>query len=201
MKNRAVAMGLRFLVSLAAVSPAAAHHGGVPHEGPAVGIAIPAISHGEMPIIAKYRTEILDLAARQPVTDPTLRRLAGFVSLQYFACFYGLFPGSLSDESSPFNECTHAYLAGARALLDHMVEMPGDQSAAKALRQRITAELVNDPAFEVLCSNSQKAFDSATIVVPDRTLILTHLPTALTLFASALLMSAGVSAAIYRFRR
>lgn len=149
------ALGIRLwlfagLAALAAVIPAAAHHRGVPHYGPAIGVAIPAISHGEMQIVAKYRTRILDLAERQPVTDPTLRRLSGFVSLQYFACFRGLVPGSLSDEASPFNECSHAYLAGTRALLAHMTAMPGDQSAAKALQERIGAEIASDPAFGVL---------------------------------------------------
>jgi methylmalonyl-CoA mutase len=54
-----------------------------------------------MVIVAKYSAVVLDLAARQPRTDPTLRRLAGFVSLQRFACFWGLIPGSLTDENSP----------------------------------------------------------------------------------------------------
>jgi len=189
------------VATLAGIIPAAAHHQGVAHEGPAIGVAIPAISHGEMQIIAKYRTRILDLAARQPVTDPTLRRLAGFVSLQYFACFRGLVPGSLSDELSPFNECSHAYLAGTRALLAHMVEMPGDQSAAKALRERIDAELASDPAFGALCSNSQQVFDSAIIVPPEWTMIPAHPPTVLTFCALTLLIGAGAGALFYRSRR
>jgi len=166
--------------ALMAVNPAEAHHRGVPDDGPVLGVAIPAISHGEMQIIAKYRTAILGLAARQPVTDPKLRRLAGFVSLQYFACFYGLVPGSLPDELSPFNECSHAYLAGTRALLAHMVEMPGAQSAAKALQERINAEIASDLVFGAFCSNSQEVFDSAVIVAPDWTMIPAHPPTVLT---------------------
>ncbi len=189
------------VVALAAVTPATAHHRGVPHDGPAVGVAIPAITHGEMLILAKYRTAILDLAARQPVTDPTLRRLTGFISLQYFACFRGLVPGSLSDELSPFNECSHAYLAGTRALLAHMVAMPGDQSAAKALQERIAAELASDPAFGAFCSNSQQVFDSATIVPPEWTMIPAHPPTVLTFAAFMLLIGAGAGAVFYRSRR
>ena len=189
------------VAALASVTPAAAHHRGVAHDGAAIGVAIASISHGEMQIIAKYRTRILDLAAGQPVTDPTLRRLAGFVSLQYFACFRGLVPGSLSDELSPFNECSHAYLAGTRALLAHMVEMPGDQSAAKALRERIDAELASDPAFGALCSNSQQVFDSAIIVPPEWTMIPAHPPTVLTFCALTLLIGAGAGALFYRSRR
>jgi hypothetical protein len=192
------AVRLRFwlcgLAAIVAVLPAGAHHRGAPHDGAALGVAIPAISHGEIPIIAKYRTLILDLAARQPVTDPTLRRLEGFVSLQYFACFRGLVPGSLSDESSPFNECSHAYLAGTRALLAHMAEMPGDQSAAKALQERINAEIASDPNFGAICSNSQQIFDSAAIVTPDWAMIPAHPPTVLTFSAFMLLISAGAGA-------
>lgn len=63
------------LVILAALTPARAHHMQSRPDGALIGIAIPAITHGEMPIIDKYRAAILDLAARQPRTNPTLRRL------------------------------------------------------------------------------------------------------------------------------
>ena len=176
---------------LAASMPASAHHQ-PPHEGTIVGVAIPAIAHGEMLVVAKYRAEILDLAARQPRTDPALRRLAGFVSLQRFACFWGLVPGSLSDETSPFNECSHAYVAGARALLIHMVAMPGDQSSARALEARIDAETASDPAFGALCSNSGEAFDSGIIIGPDWQRAPAHLPTVLTFFALLVFAAAGL---------
>jgi hypothetical protein len=163
-----------------------AHHQ-PPHEGANIGVAIPAITHGEMLVVAKYRAEILDLAARKPRTDPTSRRLTGFVSLQHFACFWGLVPGSLSDETSPFNECSHAYVAGARALLTHMVAMPGDQSSARALEARIKTEIASDPAFSVLCSNSNETFDSGIIVGPDWQIATAHLPTVVTFFALVVL--------------
>jgi hypothetical protein len=176
--------------TLAASTPVWAHHQ-PPHKGANVGVAIPAITHGEMLVIAKYRVQIFDLAARQPRTDPTLRRLAGFVSLQHFACFWGLVPGSLSDETSPFNECSHAYVAGARALLAHMVEMPGDQSSARTLKARIETELASDPTFSVLCSNSSEAFDSGIVIGPDWQLAPAHLPTILSFFALVVLTPAG----------
>ena len=50
------------LAAIVAVIPAAAHHRGAPHDGPVLGVAIPAISHGDMLVIAKYRTLVLDLA-------------------------------------------------------------------------------------------------------------------------------------------
>jgi hypothetical protein len=172
-------------------TPVGAHHQ-PPHEGATVGVAIPAITHGEMLVVGQYRDRILDLAARQPRTDPTLRRLADFVSLEHFACFWGLVPGSLSDETSPFNECSHADLAGARALLAHMVAMPGDQSAARALEARIDTEIASDPVFSVLCSNSNQAFDSGLIIGPDWQLAPAHLPTVLTFVASVVVLVAGL---------
>lgn len=181
------------VLSILAVTPAYAHHQGS-NDGPIRGVVIPAISHGEMPVVARYRSQILDLAARQPVTDPTLRRLAGFVSLQTFACFWGLVPGSLSDEQSPFNECSHAYLAGVRALLAHMTAMPGNQSAAKELGARIDAEIAGDPNRNVVCSNSSEAFDSADVIGPDWQLAPMHAPTVLTFSAFFILAAAGLAA-------
>lgn len=154
-----------------------------------------------MPVYEKYRTAILDLATRQPVTDPTLRRLAGFVSLQHFACFRGLFPGTLSDEDSPFNECAHAYLAGTRALLDHMTKMPGDQTAARAVQWRIDEELASDPIFGAICSNSLQVFDSAVIVPPDWAQVPAHRPTLLTLAAFALFIGATATFVLSRVAR
>jgi hypothetical protein len=161
------------------------------HEGPNIGVAIQAITHGEMLVVAKHRAEILDLAARQSRTDPTMRRLAGFVSLQHFACLWGLVPGSLTDETSPFNECSHADVAGARALLAHMVGMPGDQSPATMLEAQIETELASDPASNALCSNSSEAFDSGIIIWPDWQLAPAHLPTVLTFFVLLVFAGAG----------
>jgi hypothetical protein len=185
---------------LAACAPVQAHHQ-PPHEGATIGVAFPAIGHGEMLVVAKYRAPILDLAAGQPRTDPTLRRLAGFISLQHFACFWGLVPGSLIDETSPFNECSHAYVAGARALLAHMVAMPGDQSSARALEARIETELASDPTLSVMCSNSSEAFDSGIIIGPDWQLAPAHLPTVLSFLALVVLPAAGLWAFLGSSRR
>lgn len=204
MARSALRIGLWLLAGLTVIAPyipAAAHHRSAPRDGTVLGVAVPAITHGQMLVLAKYRATILDLAARQPVTDPTLRRLEGFISLQYFACFRGLVPGSLSDELSPFNECAHAYLAGTRALLAHMAHMPGDQSAAKALQERINAEIASDPIYGSFCSNSEQVFDSAIIVPPDWTMFTSHPPTVLTFAAFTLLVSAGAGAVFYRLWR
>jgi hypothetical protein len=190
--NGAMACALLLVLSLLAITRACAHHRSA-NDGPIRGVAIPAIAHGEMRVVADYRSRILALAARQPVTDPTLRRLAGFISLQTFACFWGLVPGSLSDEASPFNECTHAYLAGAKALLAHMTSMRGDQSAAKELEAGMDAEIANDPAAHAVCSNSSQAFDSAEVIWPDWQLAATHIPTVVTFAVIVVLVVAGLA--------
>jgi hypothetical protein len=195
--RRAMRFGCAALIAaFATLAPTQAHHTSQRAPGAPVGIAIPAITHGEMPIVARYRSEIMALATRQSPTDPTLRRLQGFGSLQYFACFWGLAPRALSDEASPFNECAHAYLAGARALLAHMVEMPGDQTAAKALQARLDAELASDPFASAICSNSAQAFDSGIVISPDWSLAPAHLPTMLTFSGLVLFASAGLGASI-----
>jgi hypothetical protein len=125
------------------------------------------------------------------------------VSLQTFECFWGLVPGSLSDERSPFNECTHAYLAGVRALLAHMTAMPGNQSAARELEARMADEIASDPSTDVVCSNSSETFDSADVIGPDWQLAPMHMPTVLTFSGLAMLVVAGLAVAGRRrlFRR
>jgi hypothetical protein len=188
-QQKQVTRGWRFwlaaILSMLVMAPAFAHNAA--SDGPIVGVAIPAIAHGEMSVVAGYRKQVLDLAARQAVTDPTFRKLSGFVSLQYFACFWGLIPGGLSDENSPFNECSHAYLAGIRSLLAHMTGMPGNQVPARELEAHLVAEIASDPAYGVLCSNSSETFDSAVVIGPDWRLAPAHRPTVLT-FAAVLVL-------------
>ncbi len=101
--------------------PAWAHREATGRSAPADSISIPNLSHGQMAVIADNRAAILGLAARQIPTDPTMRRLEGFINLQFFDCMWGMVPGSVEDESSPFNECSHAYLAAGAsdALVNH----------------------------------------------------------------------------------
>ena len=183
-------LGAFLFLICAALAPVEAHQMRPRLAGAPVGVTIPAISHGATPILASYRAEIMKLAERRATTDPTLRRLQGFVSLQYFACWRGLVPGSLTDEDSPFNACAHAYVAGARALLDHMAAISGDQDDAKALQARIADDLARDPGAGAICSNSGETFDSGDVVWPDWSLALTHRPTLLT-FSSLAAFSAG----------
>ncbi|MCW2284041.1 hypothetical protein M2323_001654 [Rhodoblastus acidophilus] len=176
------------LLVCAALAPVRAHHVR-PQSGGPVGVEIPAVSHGATPILARYLPDIQKLAERRATTDPTLRRLQNFVSLQYFACGRGLAPGSLTDEDSPFNECAHAYVAGARALLDHLAALPSGQDA-QALQARIAEDIARDPGAGAVCSNSAETFDSGVVVWPDWSLALTHRPTLLT-FSGFLLFLLG----------
>ena len=124
-------LGLVLLLVVAAAShPAWAHRERSSRSSAPQGIAIPSLSHGQMQVIAANLPAIQDLAARQDPTDLTMRRLQDFVNLQKFACLWGMVPGSLTDEASPFNECAHSYLAGARALLLHLRQMPGGNRPA-----------------------------------------------------------------------
>src|ERR1700712_315485 len=126
--NRHAAASLVGAVLLLAMAfPACAHRIGT--SGPTSGISIPSLTHGQMSVIADYRGRILDLASRQLDTDLTFRRLMNYGNIQYTYCLWGLVPGSLRDEDSPFNECSHAYLSAAQALLVYMRTMSGQKDA------------------------------------------------------------------------
>jgi hypothetical protein len=166
-----------------------AHREATGREAPADSIAIPNLSHGQMAVIANNRAAILDLAARQIPTDPTMRRLEGFISLQYFDCLWGMIPGSVEDESSPFNECSHAYLAATRALLLHLQTMPGDRAPVQALIAKIEREMLDNSASLILCRYSDEPFNTAERITPRWRDIPFHLPSLMTFAGLMLLVS------------
>jgi hypothetical protein len=188
-----IALGLT-----AAETPAWAHR--QPKGGPAAAgsISIPNLTHGQMAVIAQNRAAILDLAARQIPTDPTLRRLEGFINLQFFDCLWGWVPGSVEDENSPFNECSHAYLAATRTLLLHLQTMPGDRAPVRALISRIELEMLENNASLVLCRYSDGPFNTAERIAPHWRDIPFHLPSLATFAGLTLLIAAG---AYIGFRR
>jgi hypothetical protein len=175
-------------------SPAWAHRETTGREAPPESISIPNLSHGQMAVIADNRSAILDLAARQMPTDPAMRRLEAFINLQFFDCFWGLVPGSVEDESSPFNECSHAYLAATRALLLHLQEMPGDRTSVRALVAKIENEMLSNNASLVLCRYSDEPFNTAERIPPHWGDIPFHLPSLMT-FSGLALLIAGLAAA------
>ncbi len=70
------------------------------------------------------------------------------------------------DESSPFNECSHAYLAATRALLLHLQTMPGDRTAVRTLIAKIEREMLNNNASLVMCRYSDEPFNTAERILP-----------------------------------
>ncbi|CDX16301.1 conserved exported hypothetical protein [Mesorhizobium plurifarium] len=173
---------LATLFALLLAAPAQAHSGSsVP---PPPGIQIPSLTHGQMAVIARYRGDILALAQAQTVTDPTFRRLYNHGNLQYTYCLWGLMPGSLGDEESPFNECSHAYLATAKALLTYMATMPSAAHGAKALISDIDAEMVRSGASWILCQFSGETFSTGAVIEPRWRTVFLHLPSLAVLLAT-----------------
>ncbi|MDX8442986.1 hypothetical protein [Mesorhizobium australafricanum] len=158
---------------------------------PPPGIQIPSLTHGQMAVIARYRGDILDLAQRQTVTDPTFRRLYNHGNLQFTYCLWGLMPGSLGDEESPFNECSHAYLATAKALLTYMATMPSAEREAKALISDIDADMVRSGASWILCQFSGESFSTGAVVEPSWRDMFFHLPSLAVLLATVAALVAG----------
>jgi hypothetical protein len=181
-------------------SPVRAHRQDPPSALPEAGISIPDLSHGQLAVIAANRAAILDLAARQTPTDRVMRRLETFINLQFSACAWGLVPGSLSDEDSPFNECTHAYLAATQALLLHLREMPGDRGPVRRLAAAIELEMLEKQASLVLCRYSGESFSTAEIVRPNWGEVIFH-PARLLGFLSLALTAAGGGSLAARWRR
>jgi hypothetical protein len=196
---RRLAPAAALLIS-ALAAPASAHHLRTTPGAPVQGLRIPGLTHGQMAAIAAHRPEILKLAAEQTPTDPTLRRLQGYVALQTFACLWGLAPGAIEDESSPFNECSHAYLAGTKALLMHLLTLPGERApAVRALADRIELDMMQNNASLVLCRFSDEPFDSAELIGPNWSAIPFH-PASLLALASVLFAGIGCVWLAVRFR-
>jgi hypothetical protein len=188
---------ITFAALLLTPVPAWAHRQATAHEAPPGAISIPNIAHGQMAIIAAHKAAILDLAERQLPTDPTMRRLESFINLQFFTCMWGMIPGSLSDENSPFNECTHAYVAATQALLSHLQEMTGgDRTAVRALATTIGQEMLHDGASLVICRYSDEPFSTAEMISPHWSRIPHHFPSLVTFAALALMILGGASMAV-----
>lgn len=144
-----------------------------------------------MAVIADYRGEILALAARQARTDPTFRRLLDFGNIQYTYCLWGMVPGSLRDEDSPFNECSHAYLSAAQALLVHMRSMGEGAEAAEALISRIDADMVRNKASFAQCQFSGETFNTANVIFPIWRDVPSHAPSLVALSTLAVTFAGG----------
>jgi hypothetical protein len=58
-----------------------------------------------MAVISDNLSAIRALAGARVAFDMTTWRLEDYLYLPYFAGFWGIVPGSVADEDSPFNEC------------------------------------------------------------------------------------------------
>jgi hypothetical protein len=143
------------------------------------GVSIPSLTHGQMAVISDNLSAIRALAGGRIGFDMTTWRLEDYLNLQSFACLWGAVPGSIADESSPFNECSHAYLAAARALLLQLREAPGvDHTAVEALVRKIETEMLMNGASLTLCRYSDEPFNTNEVIWPRWTEIPSDAPTA-----------------------
>jgi hypothetical protein len=177
----------------AAIQPAMAHHSS---GGSTAGIPIPSLVHGQMAVMAENQSAILDLADREPFQDETFLQLRNFIEIQSFRCLWGLVPGSIDDEASPFNECSHAYLSATRALLLHMQGMRGDRSRVQALVDRIELQMAINNAGLVLCRYSDEPFNTADVISPRWSAIAQHRPSLLAFLGLGALSFCGAGAGL-----
>lgn len=161
------------------IADASAHRTGGPRD--VSGIAITAISHGEMAIIGRHRAEIFALAGQASTTDHDFLTILRYARLQYADCLWGLVPASISDEASPFNECSHAYLAATKEVLFRMRAMPDVAAAAGEIVSRISYEAALEGAVFIGCAYSGEGFNTADLVRPQWHDVMLHMPTVLSL--------------------
>lgn len=131
------------------------------------GVTIPSISHGEMAVLSRYRGEVLNLAEESGQGDAEIRALVMFTGLQSANCAWGLVPGSVTDEANPLNECAHAELAGVKAILFRLRDLPAAQPMAGDLVSRIDRDMTLAGAALIQCEFSAEGFNTASPVVPD----------------------------------
>ena len=185
---------LTFVAALVLLSASAsqAHRLSTRSGPPPEGVAIPSLTHGQMTVISDNLSAIRALASARVGFDMKTWRLEDYLNLQFFACLWGIVPGSITDEQSPFNECAHAYLAAARALLLQLNQAPGaDRKAVAALISKIQMEMLTNGASLTLCRYSDEPFNTNEMIWPHWSEIPFHRPTAG--LALATLLAIGVA--------
>ena len=179
---------------LIATAPASAHRASERVGAPPQGVSIPSLTHGQMAVISDNLAAIRALARDRTGFDMTTWRLEDYLNLQSFACLWGLVPGSVADEDSPFNECAHAYLAAGRSLLLQLAGTPGvDRKAVEALTRKIEREMIANGAALTLCRYSDEPFNSNEVIWPHWAMVPRHPPTV----ALAAAMLAALGAAVW----
>jgi hypothetical protein len=191
--------GLKPLAALIAVlcmlgaAPSEAHRISTRSGPPPAGVSIPSLKHGQMAVIRDNLPAIRALASARVGFDLTTWRLEDYLNLQSFACLWGIVPGSITDEESPFNECAHAYLAAGRALLLQLAHEPGaDHKSIDALIGKIEVEMLADGASLNLCRYSDEPFNTNEIIWPHWGMAPFHPPTAMMAGAAFAVLSIAV---------
>jgi hypothetical protein len=176
-----------------AASPSEAHRISTHTGSPPAGVSIPSLTHGQMAVIRDNLSAIRALASARLGFDLTTWRLEDYLNLQSFACLWGIVPGSVTDEESPFNECAHAYLAAGRALLLALAHEPGaDHKSIDALISKIEVEMLAEGASLNLCRYSDEPFNTNEIIWPHWGMLPSHPPTAMMAVAAFAAMGVGV---------
>ena len=176
-----------------AASPSEAHRISTRSGPPPQGVSIPSLTHGQMAVIRDNLPAIRALAGARVGFDLTTWRLEDYLNLQSFACLWGVVPGAITDENSPFNECAHAYLAAGRALLLQLAHEPGaDHRAIDALIGKIEVEMLAGGASLNLCRYSDEPFNTNEIIWPHWGMAPFHPPTLAAFGAVFTLFAAGV---------
>ncbi len=161
-------INLAVLLSLVAAlfsAPAAAHSSRAPQN--TSGLPIVNLSHDQLRVMDRYQRSIVALAAREISPDVATRTLYNFVNLQFAYCLWGLIPGALTSEDSPFNGCSHAYLAGSKALLEQLQRSSSDPAEANQLAARIQSDMQREETGALICRNGVHTLNTAEIVFPE----------------------------------
>ena len=188
------------LFMCATIVPVSAHHSEIRHNGGPDGIVIPYITHGQMAVLATYRSNILALAESQAPTTREMRRLQGYINIQYSACLWGLMPGTITDEASPFNECAHAYLAATRALLLQLQSQVALRPALTRLVAQIEREMLDANASLALCVHSDESFNTNDVIQPAWADVPGHMPSLLAIAGGCIAISGLVLLMVRRKR-
>jgi hypothetical protein len=193
---------IALIAALVMLAPSAsqAHRISTRSGPPPADVSIPSLTHGQMAVIRDNLPAIRALAGARLGFDITTWRLEDYLNLQSFACLWGIVPGSITDEDSPFNECAHAYLAAGRALLLQLAHEPGaNHKSIDALIGKIEVEMLVDGASMNLCRYSDEPFNTNEVIWPHWRMLPFHPPTAM--IAAAAFAAVGIAVWGVRPRR
>jgi len=167
---------LFLLVGLALMAGQAEAHGNRAASYNATGLAIPSMSHGALLVLTDHYGAILSLADQAKESDPVFRKLKNYARIQNYYCLWGFAPRAIADETSPFNECSHAYLSAARMLLLHMRDMPSVRAEAGDMVSTIDAEMIRRGSALIQCEYSAEPFYTGGFITPHWEKLAGHTP-------------------------